>query len=215
MLLVGIPVIYTAGSKGPIISFIFVTFLWFLNVRCFSRVQRIKVSFFIVLLVIGAIFTASVISSDSYFYQRFLLQVPDGSESIDQSRGVVWPLVIDRIFSQDVLQTLVGHGIGEYEKFFYGTSTGERYYPHNIFLELIVENGLMATVLIVVVFGYIYKSSGSPLKYLFLFSFINAQFSGDILLNESLLFYGGALLATRGLGTSSRIERICLRVGQS
>jgi O-antigen ligase len=215
ILLLTIPVVYTAGSKGPILSFVLVILLWFLKERCITRSQRIKMVFFVGILAIGAVSSTSFMSNDSYFYQRFLLQVPDGSESIDQSRGVVWPLVIDKIFSQDFTRTLFGHGIGEFESFFYGTSSGERYYPHNLFLELIVENGIVATAFIVGIYVYIYKSSASPLKYLFAFAFFNAQFSGDILLNEGLLFYGGALLANKKLFNKNLDARRFAREGQN
>jgi len=192
--LVAVPVVYTAGSKGPLLSFIVVLFIWFLNERWVSRAERFKAAMVVGLLGISAAAAIISISADSYFYQRFLLQVPDGSESIDQSRGVVWPLVIDKIINQNLEHTLLGHGLGGFENFFYGTVTGERYYPHNLFLELIVENGLIVTVILAGVFIYLYRFCTSPIKYLFAFAFFNAQFSGDLLLNESLFFYGAAML---------------------
>jgi O-antigen ligase len=194
------PVIYASGSKGPLLSFILVMLIWVLRERFITPGQRIKIAILIGILIIGTVSAISLISSDSYFYQRFLLQVPDGSESFDESRGIVWPLVIAKIFTYDFIDTLIGHGIGEFERFFYGTSSGVRYYPHNIFLELIVENGLIVTIFIGGIFAYIYKSSKSSLKYLFLFAFLNAQFSGDILLNEGLFFYAGALLSVNRWG---------------
>ena len=112
ILLVAVPTVYAAGSKGPLLSFLLVLFLWFLNEICVTRGQRTKLVLFVGLLAIGAAAAAVSISTDSYFYQRFLLQVPDGSESIDQSRGVVWPLVIDKIINQNLEHTLLGHGLG-------------------------------------------------------------------------------------------------------
>jgi len=214
LLFLVIPVIYTAGSKGPIISFIFTIILWFLNERCHNRTQRVRFVLSLTLLLIGLALLISVIGDDSYFYQRFLLQVPDGTQLLDESRGVVWPLVIDKIVSQDIMHTLVGHGVGEYENFFYGSSTGARYYPHNIFLELIVENGIIATIFIFVAFVYVYRSSVSSIRYLLLFAFINAQFSGDIILNELLFFYGGALLVSMRVKTNKRFGGAYLSAGR-
>jgi O-antigen ligase len=192
--LVAIPVVYTAGSKGPLLSFILVILIWFLSEKLVTTGQRITAALSVGLLTIGAAASFVSLSTDSYLYQRFLLQVPDGSEFIDRSRGVVWPLVIDKITNQNLGQTLLGHGLGGYESFFFGTATGERFYPHNLFLELIVENGLIVTAFLACLSFHLYRSCASPIKYLFAFAFFNAQFSGDLLLNESLFFYGAALL---------------------
>lgn len=206
-LLAAVPIVYTAGSKGPLLSFFLVLFLWFLNEMCVTTDQRIKSVLFSVLLAVGTVAAFDSISTDTYFYQRFLLQVPDGSELMDKSRGIVWPLVIEKIINLDLSRILLGHGLGGYEYFFYGTATGERYYPHNLFLELIVENGFIVAAILAGVFIYLYRSCTSPIKYLFAFAFFNAQFSGDLLLNEGLFFYGAALLVFNRRHKVGRINR--------
>jgi len=206
--IVALPVIYTAGSKGPVVSAIVVFMLWYYSKYGENAIQRAGKLFVICFILSASVWALSFIDAESYLYQRFLLQIPDGSESLSESRGVVWPLAIDRILNQDFLNMLFGNGIGGYEKLLTGTSSGERIYPHNIILELLIENGLFATVGLLTMALYAYKKSASPLKYIFIFYLINAQFSGDILLNEYLFFYAAAMVSHY---TSNRPKSIIQR----
>ena len=106
-----IPVIYVAGSKGPVLSFAFVFLFWYLNERCFTRGQRIRIMLIIGLLSIVVATSIAFINTDSYLYQRFLLQAPDGSEYIEVSRGIVWPLVMEKFINQDIVSNLLGNGL--------------------------------------------------------------------------------------------------------
>lgn len=190
-----IPVIYTAGSKGPVVSAIVVFMLWYYSKFGANIIQRAGTLFVICFVSLTSVWALSFIDTESYLYQRFLLQIPDGSESLGESRGVIWPLAIDRILNQDFLNLIFGVGIGGYEKLLTGASSGERIYPHNIILELLIENGLFATVGLLILALYAYKRSESPLKYIFIYYLINAQFSGDMLLNEYLFFYAAAMVS--------------------
>jgi hypothetical protein len=189
------PVLYTSGSKGPIFSFVLAVMVWYLIERCSTAKQRFWSLFVIFLTYFVAVESLSVIDVDSYFYQRFLLQVPDGSEAYEYSRAVLWPIAFENILAQNLFSLLFGNGIGGYEGFIFGTSSGDRYYAHNIFMELIIENGLIVTIIFAISLIRIFSLNPCCYRYLLLYALANAQVSGDILLNEHVLFYAAVTWA--------------------
>lgn len=180
---------YVLGSKGPLVSAVLAYFYGKLTLG-------FSVKFFIFLLTVLILlsglylFVASNIPEDAYIVQRFLRQVPDGSSYQDQSRAVVWPVVVSKLQDADVLQLLFGHGVGSYPTFYYGPEFVDRAYPHNIILELLVEYGLIFAIVVLSLTVVIFIRGSYPYTVLFLFFFLNAQFSGDLILNEKIVLYG-------------------------
>ena len=111
--------------------------------------------------------------------------------------------------------SLHGLGTGGFPSLFH--LPDDRYYPHNIFLEIVLENGLIGLALflgfLTVVFGRwrgwkrylrarpdsLAASEGTALHRtvgaIFLFALINAQFSGDIWVNEWVWVAAGMVVA--------------------
>ncbi len=83
-------------------------------------------------------------------------------------------------------------------------------YPHNLFLEIFLENGLGGLTLLFLFFGLIFKHNQKlnislyPVRSIFLgffiFAFFNAQVSGDISMNEGLWLVSGLVLSIGVLG---------------
>lgn len=190
---IGLYITYISGSKGALLSFIIVMFLYLYNEKVITKKLTFSVIIFFIVMLIYAYLN---LDQESFFYQRFLLPVPDSvSEDIYlESRVIVWPKTIILFFEQEVTSLLFGNGLGEFGTFYLGQPSSERIYPHNVILELLVEFGLVPTsILIVYVFNK-YMNTKTKFKYLFLYFFINANFSGDLLLNEFMFFYFGFIL---------------------
>lgn len=183
-------IIYASGSKGPLLAFIVVLFLEYVD-RIKSFQKRILFQIVCVFIFIGALLGVGLLPQDSFIVQRFLTSVPEGSSEgiIEHSRVVVWPNTLARLTEQNILNWLIGNGPGSFPSFYYGQESDIRMYPHNSILEVIIENGLLALIMISAFFIYTYKKSISNLKYIFLFFVLNSFFSGDLLLNEYIFLY--------------------------
>ena len=81
--------------------------------------------------------------------------------------------------------------MGEFSSFFQNSLGNQRFYPHNIVLELLVEFGLLPTLLTLIYAGQLLIKSKSMYKYIFLYFIVNSMFSGDLILNEYIYFYLG------------------------
>jgi hypothetical protein len=191
LILFCLPVIYSSGSKGPILA---CAFAWFLHNFKWKEKSGLKIALIILLLVPVGFIGYRVLTSldpNSYFVQRFMRVVPDESadEIVEESRAVVWPQTVQKISDEGIIPLLFGNGIGNYPRFYYGYFMNDRVYPHNFFLEMIVEQGLLFSLFVLIAIIYFYRRSKNSFKYLFLYFFLNAMFSGDIILNERVFFY--------------------------
>lgn len=195
ILVVSVPVIVVAlfsGSKGPILSFLVVIALYFA-----SQKHVIKFWIFFPLFVLLSLVIIHFSVESSYIFQRFFTIVPEGTSSdvYEKSRLIVWPKTLSLIFSQDIEHLIFGNGIGMFGSFYNSYENLGRFYPHNLLLELTVEFGLLFTLVFSILVFSLFRRSNSNVKYLLLFHFLNAQYSGDILLNEFFWFYLAILLS--------------------
>jgi O-antigen ligase len=131
--------------------------------------------------------------------QRSLSIFQTTQEAGDTSRIVLWNEAI-HAFSQNLMHTLVGIGTGGYASI---SSTGALY-PHNIVLEVGTELGVLgllalAAFVISVIVRLLRLLAGGGesagwaglLLTLFVFSLVNAQFSGDVPYNDGLFLWAG------------------------
>jgi hypothetical protein len=63
---------------------------------------------------------------------------------------IIWPETIDALQRNSLREWLFGHGIGSF-RFSYKINP----FPHNALLQLLFENGLIVTLLVVAAFGYL------------------------------------------------------------
>jgi hypothetical protein len=189
-------IIFLSGSKGPLLSFIIVVgFYYFNNIKS----NRDKFRAFLLLTGLSILMIYIIINLDvnSYIYQRFLLPVPDNVSEVmyESSRVVVWPETVSKISNSNVSNLLFGNGIGSFGNFYHGGSlNSDREYPHNILLELIVEQGVVFLILFIITIIITIKYKNN-FKYVLIFYLLNACFSGDILNNEKIFLYIGLVNA--------------------
>jgi O-antigen ligase len=197
----------SSGSRGPVIGLAVAlpsVMLW--KAASPAMARRLAWS----LLAVGALAVVAVVALvPPEATQRSLSIFQTTHETGDTSRLVLWGEAITA-FSSDLTHTLIGVGTGGYASL---ATTGADY-PHNIVLEVGSELGVLGllalAVFVVSVFvrllrlvaggGEVAGWSGLLLT-LFVFSLVNAQFSGDIPYNSGLWLWGGM---ASGLAAAAR-----------
>ncbi len=197
----------SSGSRGPVIGMVVAlpsVLLWRAASPALAR--RLAAA----LVAVGALAVVAVIALvPPEATQRSLSIFQTTQETGDTSRLILWSEAI-HAFSSNLTHTLVGIGTGGYA----AIATTGAIYPHNIVLEVGAELGvigvlaLAAFVLSVVVrllrlLGQGGETAGwAGLVFtLFVFSLVNAQFSGDVSYNSSLWLWGGI---ASGLAAATR-----------
>ncbi len=198
----------SSGSRGPVIGMVVAlpsVLLW----RAASPVvaKRLALS----LVAVGGLAVVAVVALvPPEATQRSLSIFQTTEEAGDTSRFLLWGEAIQS-FGDNLVHTLAGIGTGSYA----AISTHGALYPHNIFLEVGSELGVLgllaiaAFVISVVVrlLGLVARGGEDAgwsglLLTLFVFALVNAQFSGDVPYNSGLWLWGG--LAS-GLAAAARV----------
>ncbi|WP_255261516.1 O-antigen ligase family protein [Bacillus pseudomycoides] len=168
--------------------------------------------FFIVILlsvcVLGTLAKAGVFDTMIYRFQ-VLLTDSGGGESAEGRTGRY-----DFAFKLFAENPIVGDGIGGFGYNY--NDTDARGYPHNIFLEIIAELGLVGLVLFLLLIfrciaPYFYRSGKDDsfsysIFIVFLFYFLNANISGDLNDNRvmfcfmSLSYISSCIMGISGRG---------------
>jgi O-antigen ligase len=197
----------SSGSRGPVIGMAVAlpsVLLWRAASPALAR--RLAAS----LVAVGALAVVAVVALvPPEATQRSLSIFQTTQEAGDTSRFVLWADAM-HAFASTLTHTLVGIGTGGYS----AVSTTTAIYPHNIVLEVGSELGvigllaLAAFVLSVIarLLGLLSRGGEDAgwsglLLTLFVFSLVNAQFSGDVPYNSGLWLWGG--LAS-GLAAAAR-----------
>jgi len=184
-----------SGSRGPLIAFLGAFFVYFLISSKSSWLRKIVISTgtLTILVSIFVIFFPNTIG-------RFTSFSNDPSSLLRAYSAInAWQLFLTN--------PLVGFGTGSFKVLVNETIA----YPHNIFLELGMENGIIVVVLFISFLIYIFISLLRLRKSLFtveehriydisilifLYGLFNAQFSGDIAHNPLLWFAAGTIYST-------------------
>jgi O-antigen ligase len=187
----------SSGSRGPVIGLVVAlpsVLLW----RTASAAMARRLAFSLV--AVGALAVVAVVALvPPEATQRSLSIFQTTHETGDTSRFALWGEAFTA-FSSGLVHTLIGIGTGGYAAI---SSYGANY-PHNIVLEVGAELGvlgllaLVAFVISVLVRLLRLVAAGGEtagwsglLLSLFVFSLVNAQFSGDIPYNSGLWLWGG------------------------
>ena len=96
-----------------------------------------------------------------------------------------YQFVINHALSDSIF---LGAGYGSYGLLFLGEDIVA--YPHNLFMEILFEMGLIGFILIVlmVIMAMNYRDDTGVFWGIFIFMLVNAMFSGDITGNSGLFF---------------------------
>lgn len=207
VLLIGLMgwVAYSTGSRGPLVALAAALMVWFAlgggtaERDDAGRTRSPMIRRLAVLLMIAAPVLLLVLASERLVEGRAL-------SNLVRSR------ILDMAMDAFRQSGLWGLGTGGFSQLF---SIGDqRFYPHNIFLELYLENGLPGLVIwlgfLIVLLGRwtgwrkrLAGHQGSQVERIllrlvaaqFVFHMVNAQFSGDIFVNQWIWLWAGVLVA--------------------
>jgi len=217
IILVPIFNILIAGGRGPLLSLaisILILFMY-LVLHSFKLLRRdimVKKNYLNIILVMFLLifisFLLIIFCKDflvSTFYRLSLLENLEG-RSIE-TRISMYRTALISIYNFP--QNMIGVGIGGFS-YIYNRSD-MRIYPHNIFLEILSELGILGMFLFTFIILFSLRVVSSNIKgannvnyYLnlgvllnFIFMFLNSQFSGDINDNRLLFTFLGSIYAFR------------------
>lgn len=163
-------IIFFAGARGPALA---------LGITLIYLLLKFTSLRYIVLLLYLVCFFLSI----CYFlYLDSFIEInPYSISARIQSYMVAIELIKENYF---------GIGFGEFGFYYFGENI--YYYPHNIFLEIFSELGILGFALFLVLIYFVFKSRAKKniFYYLFIMALINAQFSGDLVGNSNVFVYG-------------------------
>lgn len=185
-----------SGSKGPVISLI-ISLLFYV----IYKVKKGKISYkkLFLLTTPTIILIIYVLSKFTFITDNRIFDTVSGQGSVDSRIGPQIFLIND-FMDNNIFNTIFGSGTGSFGYAYTGRDFSE--YPHNIFLEILYENGLLGLMIFIgiicVLFYNFFNDRIEESKiYLFIISIfflVNAQFSGDI--STNVLFFIFAYLST-------------------
>lgn len=148
------------GSRTPFIALIFCVFI--INLKQSDLWKNLLFLFVGLLAILGF----SIIFSDSYLF--------DGGNASFIQRVNFFNLIKESDFNY-----WLGEGTGSYGLYFNGIDEVD--YPHNIFLEVFFENGLIGIgLLLLLIVSFIVNYKPKLINYCVIFFFLNSLMSGNI-----------------------------------
>ena len=181
-------VLILAGSRGPLVGFALIIIIWGFARIGRSPSQRVQFSL-LALAAVGFTFLVMPEAIRERFVQPFTGDFSDFAR-----------LALVRIAREAAEQvSLLGIGTGGFSNLL---RMGDmRAYPHNIFVEIVIENGLLGFTILIGFLGWSTArgiagrvDTRSLFAFLaFLFALWNAQFSGDVIGNEWIWLFAGIL----------------------
>lgn len=187
----GIPlavVMVLSGSRGPLLGIVLV-----LALRTFV-LTRVSAGRKIALAAAGvAAIGLLVLVMPAEVRERFFQPISR------EASGIVRLRLLEVVGSALALMPGLGAGTGGFSELL--RMGDQRFYPHNIFAELGIENGIPGLAAFVLFLAFILsrgvRRRGDPrvlaALVAFLFAFWNAQFSGDLLSNEWIWLFAGLI----------------------
>jgi len=175
------------GSRGPVLSFLVVMFLYaFFNFRKIFLKSIVALS---LLLFIGLITGAFEHLSQYKTVSRIFMNIQEGGLKKSTGRSLLFESSV-----KEILDYPFGVGSGNFVEYTGNSQYFKNknlYYPHNLFLEIASEFGVITLFLFLLyLFHSIYLSfkinltskliTGNMLFYTFAFLFLNSMISGDL-----------------------------------
>jgi len=163
-IIIGLYLLYMAGSRGPSLALIICSLFAF---SFFVSKKKIIFIIFILLLITYLGFSYS----GNYLFETNLYSIHERLDLFEKA------LHIDNYF--------IGSGIGSYGLKIFGFDY--YFYPHNIFLELLFENGLIGLLLLLVlIFRFFFRFKLNLVSFLCVYCLLVSMPSGDIPGNNML-----------------------------
>lgn len=193
MLVMILITVVSTGSRGPLVSLFGGVFLYFLLFE--TKFRSRSISYFLTTVILVSLLIYLLPENLTYRYlqasQGDIVVTQTGVERISTiaTRLNMWRMSIDSWIS-NIQNATVGLGAGGFSSLFIWRDF--RWYPHNIFMEILVELGLVGITLIFALFVFSVQEilrcriQGRFTKHTafwivaFVIMFLSAQFSGDI-----------------------------------
>lgn len=187
LITVSIVFLFFTGARGPLVALIGAPIIYFLFL-----VKR-KTFIYVIVLGLLALFLSNLdksilynIAPRSMHYFLDLRYTSDAALGSVNERFFLYQSAVDGIFSGSVLEFLFGHGIGDFSDLMYGID--KRLYPHNLFLEIGYEFGIIFLIGFILMNLKIFiinrqKKMNGSYKWLLIFYYfflLRSMFSGDI-----------------------------------
>ena len=166
------------GSRGPLIAFlmtlIFISASYVANFLISLKIKKKNLKHFVISLPIYA--GAAFLFLPNFFSRiisrlEVFLSEPGGGDSVQRRLEHVEASL--QIFTSN---PMLGIGFGNYGKYIDGFHSGQ--YPHNLFLELFVESGIIGAIPFIICIGFILLkgivNKGWPILF---FVLVTMQFS--------------------------------------
>ena len=187
------------GSKGPLVALLLSGVLTAM-VMVKGIVARVCMGIFLVGAIVVTVIGALELLPKGFVEQRFTEKVENLSLRLPGYSALLQVLV-----ESDPVALLIGHGTGDYGYFSLGHDG--RYYPHNMFLEVAYENGIVGVCVLTAAACYplvvliravrlqletTHRILLGGLSASYMAALINAQVSGDLGANFLIGIFGAA-----------------------
>lgn len=208
-ILLGLIITLATNSRGPLVALILTIFIY---LALFSEIEKKKILMIALVLLIVFISLLSILPKN--FVSRYTFGL---SKEVHISKKEI------KVFStskerETYLAQSISYLSRNPHKILFGIGTGSfsyisknidaRLYPHNIFIEIILEFGIVGILLFILPFIFLiidfirYRHTFSGYSYsnlvlwivLTILFFLNAQVSGDINDNRLLWFFEGGVI---------------------
>jgi len=191
-----------SGARGPLIA---VTFSVLIGALMLRRMNRLLL-FLLLLTSISIPFLRNSYIEARTLNRLLLLVSVEGGGASAQGRLLRWKDALSLLHDSPI----IGGGLGSFY-YYFGNIDAEADYPHNIFLEVASETGMIGLILFIIVLvfpliihkPFTYRRSASLTTLLMLFSAttVFALLSGDIADNRYLFAVLGVLTGFRARST--------------
>lgn len=194
--------VLVGGARMPLLALLFVVILFSLTSFKFQRSGDVRIhKNTIVLIIVGSVlsFTISVASLNGMFSNVFnrMSSLFSGDDASAFGRVDRFNIAFDMIREN----FLLGQGFGSFPLYFLGVDRKE--YPHNIFIEIQAEMGILGTLSFIALLTYgiyqgikVFKEKQGNIDYtqlsligMTIFFFLNANTTGDITDNRVLFAF--------------------------
>jgi len=192
MVTIGILIMLLFGSKGPLISLILSPIIYLIFYKKISLMNSVFLSLSIGILIFILLSPKTVLNILPQQYQTYFEYRFFDFETYQNDRPSLFKMALEDI---DEKSLILGKGTGNFGYLI--TSQDVKQYPHNIFVEILYENGLLGLLfflflLIKALFRNkreYFISTNSYLIITVYYFLLNAQVTGDFDVNSALFVF--------------------------
>ena len=196
-----------AGSRGPVLAVVVSLLIYVMIYSDIKIKHKIGFTLFVILLAIAIYFLLpeSLLSRYSRIFQEntFSTSLSVAQASSSNQRFIFMKRVL-QYFGENPGEIIFGAGMGSFKAIFdykYHVS-----YPHNIFFEVLYEQGIIGLIVFLGSLVYIFNYANKYIKHFrehsyfvkfyiaLIYFLLNAQVSGDISINRFIWFFMGGIV---------------------